>query len=86
MDFFFKFTLISYASILFFTVGLRLALLRQIDFNFVKLALIFVAVSIPLSLAFINQPVQDRLFMSLIWTSVIGVGFRFGKKVRQTPS
>ena len=86
MDFFFKFALISYASILFFTMGLRLALFRQMDLNFAKLALIFIVVSISLSVTFIAEPFWDRLFMSLIWTSLIGIGFRFGRKMRQKPS
>ena len=81
MDFFLKLTLISYESILFFMIGLRLALFRKIDLNLFKLILIFIVVWIPLLFIFIHQPIQDRLYISVIWTSVIGVGFQFGKKI-----
>ena len=81
MEFFLRFTLISYASIVFFAVGLRLALFRRVDLNLFKLILIFILTAIPLSLSFFKQPLQDRLLISLVWTSVLGFGFRFGRKI-----
>ncbi len=77
-----EFALASYASIFFFLVGLRLALFREIDLNFQKLILIFVVIAGVLSFVFIREPVRNRLLISLIWTSVILVGFRFGKRIR----
>lgn len=83
MDFLLRFTLISYASIFFFALGLRFAILNQIHLNFWKLFLIFIAVAIPLSLFFLKEPLEDRIFISLIWTSAIGIGYRFGKKIQK---
>ncbi len=83
MDFFLKFTLISYAAITFFSIGLYLALFYRIDLNLFKLFLIFISVAVPLSISFVREPLQDRLLISLVWTSVIGLGFRFGRKMKQ---
>ncbi len=83
MGFFLRFTLISYASILFFVVGLRFALFRHFDLNLFKLIIIFTAIATPLSLSFLSEPVQNRLFISAIWTSVLVIGFRFGVKIKQ---
>jgi len=58
------------------------ALSRPIGLNAFKLTLIFITVAVPLSLTFMGEPLQDRLWISLIWTSVIGLGFRFGRKMR----
>ena len=81
MNFLLKFTLISYASIVFFTIGLRLALFRRFDLNLFKLLLILIVMAVALSLSFIQEPIQDRLIISLVWTSLIANGFRFGKKL-----
>jgi len=85
MGFFLKFTLVSYASLVFFVIGLRLSLLHHFDLSLFKLILIFAAVAIPLSFSFVAESVQNRLFISMIWTSIISFGFRFGKKIKQTP-
>ncbi len=85
MEFFLKFTLISYASLIFFVIGLRLSLFHHFDLSLFKLILIFAAVAIPLSFSFVAESVQNRLFISMIWTSIISFGFRFGKKIKQTP-
>ncbi len=77
-----EFTLASYASIFFFVVGLRLALFQEINLNFLKLILIFVAIAIPLSLIFMRVSVQNRLIVSVVWTSLIWIGFHFGKKIQ----
>ena len=82
MDFSLKFTLTSYASILFFALGLRLAFQQRWDMNLARLILIFMAVAIPLSAIFIREPLGERLFISLVWTSSIAMGFRFGRKIR----
>ena len=66
----------------FFAIGLRLALFHHFDLNLFKLILIFITAAIPLSLSFLGEPLQDRLFISLVWTSVIGIGFRFGRKLK----
>ncbi len=86
MEFFLKFTLISYASIVFFALGFRLAFFQRFDSNFLKWVLIFIVVAVPLSFSFVNAPLQTRLFISVVWTSVIGIGFRFGRKIRQNSS
>ena len=82
MDFLLKFALISYAAIVFFTVGLRVSFFNRVNMNLLKLALIFVAVAVPLSFSLIHESLPSRLFVTLIWTSVIVVGFRFGKKIK----
>jgi len=82
VEFLLKFTLISYASIVFFTMGLRLALLRQFDLSLLILPVLFILIAVSLSFSFIGEPFQDRLIISLVWTSVIAIGFRFGKKIR----
>lgn len=82
MDFFMRFTFISYASIFFFVVGLRLALFNHFKFNFSKFIFIFLVVIATLSIVFIQKPVLDRLFISLIWSSLIGIGYRFGMKLK----
>jgi hypothetical protein len=83
MDFFLKFTLISYASIFFFTLGLRLAVSSELDLRVIQLFLIFAAVSLPLSLTFKSQPLYSRFLMSLTCTSLILTGFRFGRKIKR---
>lgn len=83
MDFLLKFTLISYASIFFFVIGLRLALFRHFDLTLFKLVLIFIAVAIPLSFSLLKEPLRDRLLVSAVWTSAIGIGYRFGRKMNQ---
>ena len=83
MDFFLRFALISYAAIVFFAVGLRSALFNRLDLNFLKLSGIFLCVAIPLSLLFIHRPLEDRLFISVVWVSALSIGFRFGKKITQ---
>jgi len=86
MDFLLKFTLISYASIFFFVIGLRGAFFHQFDLNFLKILLIFIVIATPLVFAFKAQPFQDRLLISAVWTSVIIIGFRFGKKMTKGAS
>ena len=84
MDSFLRFTLISYAAILFFALGLRLALLHRFGLNLFKLLIIFTLVATALSFSLTRKPLQDRLLISVIWTSVIVTGFRFGRKIRQS--
>ncbi len=86
MDFILRFTLISYASIFFFVVGLRGAFFRQFDLNLLKILFIFIAIATPLAFAFRTQPLQDRLLISGVWTSVIIIGFRFGRKMTKGSS
>lgn len=85
MEFFLRFTLISYAAIFFFTIGMRMALAYHYDLNLLKLVLIFIAISIPLLIAFTHEPLRNRLIISAIWTSVIVSGVRFGRKVGKYP-
>ena len=85
MGYFLRFALISYASIVFFVVGLRLAVFRKLDLNFVKLVLIFISVAVPLSFSFYSEPLLHRILISLVWTSLLAFGFRFGRKISRTP-
>lgn len=81
MDFFLRFTLISYAAIVFFAVGLRSALLTRLDLNLLRLGVIFLCVAVPLSLIFVHRPLVDRLCISAVWVSALSIGFRFGRKI-----
>ncbi len=76
-----EFALASYAAIFFFVIGLRLAWFRALDLNFPKWIFIFIVIAGVLSFVVVREPVKDRLLISAIWTSVMLVGFRFGRKI-----
>lgn len=75
-----RFALISYSSVFFFTLGLRLVI-NQFDLRLLKLLLVFVVIAGLLSLIFIRESLQNRILISVVWTSLIGIGFRVGKRV-----
>ncbi|GEM_PF-1400237 len=81
MDFFLKFTLISYAAVAFFAIGFGLSFATKRTLNMVKLAVIFIVMAVSLSLSFKSETLQNRLIISFVWTSVMGTGFRFGRKM-----
>ena len=82
MHFFLNFALISYAAVMFFTLGLGLALSSPKSLNLLKFILIFLLMAFFLSLAFLKEPLRQRLMISFIWTAVLGTGFRFGRKIQ----
>jgi len=83
MDFFLRFALISFAAIAFFTIGLGAALSGRITFNLVKLGFIFSIIALFLSISYKTESLQTRLLISLLWTFILGYGFRFGRKIIQ---
>ena len=84
MRFVLNFALISYAAVLFFSIGLGLALSSSKALNLAGLALIFSIAGFCLSLVFLQEPLQIRIMIAFIWTAVLGSGFRFGKKIRRS--
>ncbi len=82
MDFFLKFTLISYAAIVFFVIGWRLSFFYKANsLKWIHPAALFVLTAFSLSLAFLQESFRNRFIISAIWTSVLWSGFRFGKKI-----
>ncbi len=81
-----KFALISYAAVLFFTIGLGLVLSGKNQDYIIKIGIIFVIVAVSLSLSMRSEPLLNRLMISLIWRSVLGNGLRFRKKITRQKS
>ena len=81
MSFLLQFALISYAAMIFFTIGFGFAVNKNNNMSLLKLSIIFVIIAIFLSLPFHHESLHSRLLISLIWTSILGNGFRFGRKV-----
>ncbi len=81
MNFLLQFALISYAAMMFFTIGFGFAVNKTNHMSLIKLSIIFVIIAIFLSLPFNHESLQNRIIISLIWTSILGNGFRFGRKI-----
>ena len=79
---FLKFVLTSYAAIFFYTAGIGFALSKT---NRVlrpfELILLFVLIAIALNLSFRSENLDSRLIIAGVWTSVLWIGFRFGRKI-----
>ena len=81
MTFLIKFGFISYAAVVFFVLGLAFAISAKNRGTLVRLFLIFMAVAVGLSTAFIHESLQHRLLISGVWVSVLGFGMRFGRRL-----
>ncbi len=81
-----KFTLISYAAAAFFSVGQGFAFLGNNKQKIVQLILIFLVMAIFYSALFRAGSVYDRIEVSLIWTSLLAMGYRFGRKISRPKS
>ena len=81
MDFFLKFTLISYASVFFYSVGLGMAFSFANKIKLMQLTALFGIIFLALHFSFKAESFQTQFVITAIWTSIYWAGFRFGKKV-----
>ena len=80
-SFFLRFGLASYSAVFFFTVGLSFALACTNHLKYIELMIIFCLIAIALNFSFKSEPLQTRLIIAIIWTSILWIGFRVGKKL-----
>ena len=80
MMFFLKFAGVSYASTVFFAVGLGVSLAKN-KLNLLKLFLIFGVIAVTLCWSYTEEPFPARIMICIVWTSVLWLGFRFGHKI-----
>ncbi len=79
LSFFLKFILISYAAVFFFSAGLALSAAH--DLRISELLIFFSLMLIALHFSFRAAAGEIHLVMTAVWTSVLGSGYRFGKKI-----